>query len=124
MTRKEFEKRINTYVEPYIMQMMVGEINSNPDDLAGTDVFYVNGVVHLLEMARDGIFDSSADADIPTINRYLDGIMICWSEVIPRALSRFDYESEEDRDEYNKKMNMRGVQMQMIVDTVKAAMLK
>ena len=120
MTRKEFERRINTYVEPYIMKIAVTEINNKAKDLECTMIF-MRIVVRMLEMARDSIFDCTSDADEATIARYLDGIMVCWSNVIPKVLKDCKYESEESREYSEDLFNICGIQMQAIIERAKKA---
>ena len=80
-------------------------------------------VVHMIEMLRDIVFEKTSDAEVSEIVSTVDGIMMCWSEVIPPFIFEKEYKSEEDCEFFAQRYNKRGVQLQMIVDKTKEFMM-
>ena len=80
-------------------------------------------VVHMIEMLRDIVFEKTSDTEVSEIVSTVDGIMMCWSEVIPPFVFNKEYESEEVRELSTQRFNRRGIQLQMIVDKTKEFMM-
>lgn len=132
MTKREFERRINKYIDPFILEIMVSELEDNEkhcDELIASMRAieirkFTETVVYMIEMIRDSVFEKTSDAEVSEIVSYIDGIMVCWSEVIPPFIFERAYKSEEDREFSAQRFNKRGVQLQMIVDRMKEVMMR
>lgn len=131
MTKKEFERRINKYIDPFILEIMISELEDNEkhcDELIASMRAieirkFTETVVYMIEMIRDNVFKNTNDAEANEIISYIDGIMVCWSEVIPPFIFEKEYKSEEDREFFAQRYNKRGIQLQMIVDRMKEVMM-
>ena len=70
----------------------------------------------------DGIFCGTYDAPESRIHEFLDGIMICWSDIPLEMVNRTEYDSPKEMQEDLDRFNMIGLQLQLIVDTAKTFM--
>ena len=131
MTKKEFERRINKYIDPFILEIMISELEDNEkhcDELIASMRAieirkFTETVVYMIEIIRDIVFDKTNDVEVNEIISTVDGAMMCWCEVIPPFVFDKEYESEEVRELSTQRFNRRGIQLQMIVDRMKEVIM-
>ena len=123
MKKAELEYRIKKQLLPYIdevenknLEMGIG----SPESI----LLFSNVVTHLFAMAFVNLYDNEED-DVPIekIAHYFDGIIECWSNVIPEIYSDQEFMSEEERKEVQDELNIRGIQIQSIVNKAKISLL-
>ena len=116
MTKRELEKRIREKVIPYIGEVVWNSKEMNIGTPEESELFG-EVCVHLLAMAYAGAFENDDDVPAERIAFLLDGIIECWSDVLSEVFTNYEY---AENDQYT--LNIRGIQLQAIVNKAKKAL--